>query len=175
MSDVTVQRAQAKIAAAEAEAESWRAFLQRYLELNPQLAVPEDGVSNSLLRLNLAPALAVTASLMATGKMSITETVARSVIASVGRPVPTLEMLKHMAERHVDVGGKDPASTLAARLSRAPSLKFSRGLGWALQNAPTPMNEAADPAVPAGEPAASDTTPNNAAMRGEAEHHNMTR
>ena len=73
----------------------------------------------------------------------------------------------------IEVGGKDPSSTLSARLSRAPSLEFQRGLGWALKSAAAQEDEAADPDLEKKVSAASDN-PNDAERRGEVEHHNMT-
>ncbi len=108
-----------------------------------------------------------------TGKMRITERVAGRIIRDNGGPVPSSDMLAQLRERNVDVGGKDPASTLAARLSRASTIEFKRGHGWTLKSDAAQMNEAADPTLTEGKSAASET-PNDAERRGEVAHHNIS-
>jgi hypothetical protein len=165
MEDSTILRVRAKIAAAEAEAERWRVFLRDYVELNQMPAPVVSGVIERTL-----PVAAAFRSAQPHGvKMTATERIAWEIIKDAGRAVPSAEMLQLITERVGTPGGKDPAATLAARLSRAPSLKFERGFGWTLK-APQPLqDEAAGPAPESKEPAAG----NVVVEHGEVGHDNI--
>ena len=107
------------------------------------------------------------------GRLAETELAAGEIIRAVGRAVPSPTMLQALAAKGVEIGGKDPMATMSARLSRAPSLEFQRGLGWALKSAAAPRGEAADPAPEQDESAASVETTNDAERRGEVAYDNI--
>lgn len=83
------------------------------------------------------------ASVGAPGRISETEHVATEIIRERGRPVSTRELLVELEKRGIEVGGKDPFSTLSARLSRAPTLVGTRGIGWSLKSEARQKDEAA--------------------------------
>lgn len=120
MSDAIIANAIARRDAALSEARRWTDFIRMYGELT--------GADNNMQGLTLATGrqIAVTA----TGALSETEKATGVIIRELGRPVPTRELLELLTARGVEVGGKDPASTLSARLSRAPSLENIRQRGW---------------------------------------------
>ena len=71
----------------------------------------------------------------------------RTILEERGRPVRLRDLLNGVRGRGVDVGGKEPASTLAARLSNSKEFKSHRGIGWWFVDKPLPddmaeLNEA---------------------------------
>lgn len=163
--DRVIAKARQLLVQREAEAAHLRSFIETYDEIA--------GYSSASTGFIAVPPTTATSheNILARAKVSMTETVAATIIRETGRPVPSVEMLRLLTERGVSVGGKVPLSTLAARLSRAQSLQFERGLGWAF--APVPRDEAADPA-PSGESAASvPETPHDAERRGEVVDNNI--
>lgn len=164
---ILVQATRCRDAALE-EARRWDDFAARYRALRTESEVAPAAAAK--VRLDHC---GVIRAVIGTGRISETERVAAGIIRELGRPVPTREMLSLLAARGVDVGGKDPASTLAARLSRAPTILGQRGSGWKVREEPRQTNEAADPSQPERGSAASET-PDSAATRGEVEHEKIT-
>jgi hypothetical protein len=124
--------AEKRLADAKAEVARWELFIATYRELDGSLPLAVARKSSEAPhhpRTNGAHFRKPER----ISKLTHTEQVAGSIIAEYGRAVPSAEMLKALIERGVDIGGKEPASTLAARLSRATTIEFQRGLGWALR------------------------------------------
>lgn len=97
-----------------------------------------------------------------------TYSVARNALHKRGGPIPLGDLLSIVVNAGVEVGGKNPAATLSARLSNSDEFTSHRGLGWWFANRPLPdegrqvslMDEAGE--APAKETSpASDTEPNN--------------
>jgi hypothetical protein len=137
MPDSILSEAIAKRDAAAAEVQRWSDFIAMYRELTGQQA--QDDVSHVAPRPALPKREPVAAT---TGALAETEGAAIEVIKAAGRAIPTREMLEALRARGVEVGGKDPASTLSARLSRASALENVRPYGWRLKkladdNSPT--------------------------------------
>lgn len=63
---------------------------------------------------------------------------ARAILQERAKPVRLRDLLDGVRERGVDVGGKQPASTLAARLSNSKEFKSHRGIGWWFADKPLP-------------------------------------
>lgn len=180
--DPILIEAQARIAAAEAEAARWMEFIARYMELKGSVSPrPVSGrqLPSATASRNYSPnaippgwALAGSHSVENRGRIAETEEAARAIIVELGRPVPTREMLEQLEARGVIVGGQDPSATLSARLSRAPSIIGERGSGWRLREAIRRKDETVAP--PSTEEATvSSETPNDADRRGEVEHDNI--
>lgn len=66
-------------------------------------------------------------------RITNTEQAVIKIIEREGRPVPTRELLPALAALGVDVGGKEPSSTLSARLSRSNLVENVRPYGWRLK------------------------------------------
>jgi hypothetical protein len=127
MADPILQNALARRDAALAEARRWDDFIHMYGELKSGQAQHAEGKSVLPTRL-LSPAPAPT------GTISDTEREAANVIRELQRPVSTRDLLTMLMQRGIEVGGKDPLSTLSARLSRAPTLANKRGEGWIMRD-----------------------------------------
>lgn len=148
MSDDPIrQRALERRDTALREAEEWEAFIRRYDDLQdespgapPVVRVDQHGVPRAVVGMS--------------GRVSETERVAAEIIRERGRPVGTRDLLAELERRGVEVGGKDPFSTLSARLTRAPTLVGTRGIGWSLKTEARQTNETAGPSQ-GEEPAAS--------------------
>ena len=54
----------------------------------------------------------------------------RSLLLERGEPTKISELLEGVVARGIEVGGKDPASTLSARLSNSEEFESIRGVGW---------------------------------------------
>ena len=68
---------------------------------------------------------------------------ARAILQERAKPgVRLRDLLDGVRERGVDVGGKEPASTLAARLSNSKEFKSHRGIGWWFTDKPLPNGRA---------------------------------
>jgi len=150
------QNAIAKRDAALAEAKRWDEFLHMLDEAARGLTAMGGGTvmvhfPSSVERRNPTPRGA--------GRMTETESAASEIIrANDGKPVQTADMLKELEKRGIVVGGKDPSSTLSARLSRAESLENVRPYGWRLKE-PRQTNEAAAPGQNGGAAASGSTAP----------------
>lgn len=134
--DSVLQNAIRRREAALAEARRWDDFVQAYEELRREAPTKNVGVSETKTRRLVADAQGVPQVVPGTGTMSDTENMAADVIRAHGRHVPTRLMMEELGKRGLLVGGKDPLSTLSARLSRAPSLVNVRALGWTLRSLP---------------------------------------
>ena len=67
-----------------------------------------------------------------------TRDAARTLLEERGKPLKLRTLLDGVLARGVDVGGQDPASTLAARLLNSKEFKSHRGIGWWFTNKPLP-------------------------------------
>ena len=172
MSDDILSEARRRLDRAQAEVREWTSFIERY----ESLAAPRLPLQRSLPRQRPVYAIedGVPLPPPKETKLKVTERVAVEVIRRLGRPVPSAEMLEEIVGRGVDVGGTEPASTLAARLSRSPVLEFVRGRGWWTTTTPVTADEAAGSRPHDEEPAASAETTNHAVVRGEVALDNMT-
>ncbi|WP_419825593.1 hypothetical protein [Sphingomonas sp.] len=162
--------AAAKLAAAEAEAARWKQFLGMYDEAATALA------ATPIIRPQRTPyRYHEPAAHLREPRGALAETQAAVVLAieEAGRPLHTKELLHALDRLGVEVGGKAPASTLSARLSRAPALENVRPYGWRIK-ASSKEGEAAGDSL-SDDPAASVATPNSADEDGrEVGHNNMT-
>lgn len=158
--------------AALAEAHRWEDFIRMLDELegHVQSVVPPSATRPAAVRLdqNGQPRMVV-----GTGKLNETERVALEAIREAGKPLSTRELLDALAARGIDVGGKDPASTLSARLSRAANLENVRPYGWRPKE-PRQTGKAAETRSQEESAASVSETTNDAVMRGEVAHDNMT-
>lgn len=150
MDDPTRQRALERRDAALREAAEWEAFIRRYDDLQeegpvaaPVVQVQQHRASRAIVGMP--------------GRLSETRRIAEEIIRERGRPVATRDLLVELERRGVEVGGKDPFATLSARLTRAPTLVGTRGVGWSLKTEARQTNEAAGPSQ-WEEPAASTHT-----------------
>ncbi len=133
--DDVLKNAQLKRDAALAEARRWDDFIRMYSELQgsvrnigEQRRMPGMTALANSGNANEPPKVPKTGS--SGGTMQETEARALEIISGLGRPVPTRELLDELRKRGLEIGGKDPASTLSARLSRAPKLENVRPHGW---------------------------------------------
>ena len=62
----------------------------------------------------------------------------RSHLEECGTPVRLRELLAEMRRRDIPVDGKNPAATLAARLSNAKEFRSVPNLGWWFKDKPVP-------------------------------------
>lgn len=62
----------------------------------------------------------------------------RAILLEHRAPLKLSELLEKVLARGVEVGGKDPASTLSARLSNSDEFVSHRGIGWWFQDQPIP-------------------------------------
>jgi hypothetical protein len=140
-----------------AEANRWEKFLAMLDELEGAVAPSQPQ----------SPARPITPNPPAqTGILDATERAAIQIITKAGRPVPTRDLLVGLDELGIRIGGKEPLSTLSARLSRATGLENVRPYGWQLRSQAASIDEAAG-SLFTEEPAASDPNPNDAdAARG---------
>jgi hypothetical protein len=160
INDPKLSEAIARLNAAQAEVDKWSTFIRLYQEL-----VPSSTGGASLVpptnQLTLAPNAKqrreTETSLRLGQKGLVTEQAAITVLREAGKPVPTEEMAERLREKGIDVGGRDPISTLYARLRRARALDYDRRLGWRLIEPRQELGTAGPPS--AGEPAASEIAP----------------
>lgn len=153
MTDIIIENAIVRRDAALAEARRWDEFIRMASELAGSLPKQsylhvDEGQTNARLKMPefetpIRPYL-VDSKLGARGTMAETEAEVIEVLTALGRPAHTRELLKLLLARNFVVGGQDPASTLSARLSRAPRLKNVPRNGWW-------MKEKADDTRPAKE------------------------
>ncbi len=62
----------------------------------------------------------------------------RVILSEHRAPLKLSELLERVVARGVEVGGKNPAYTLSARLSNSEEFVSHRGTGWWFQNQPIP-------------------------------------
>ena len=153
------QAAIARRDAALAEAKRWDDFLRMLDEATRGLSVMGGGtISVKFPETAMGSASWQRSEIRDVGRMTETEMAARAIIQeNGGNPVSTQAMLVELEKRGVGVGGKDPISTLSARLSRAPSLENVRPHGWRLRE-PSLTNEAAVPVYNSGTAASGSTS-----------------
>ena len=70
--------------------------------------------------------------------MTETSDAVRAILSEHRAPLKLSELLEKVLARGIEVGGKDPASTLSARLSNSDEFVSHRGIGWWFQNQPIP-------------------------------------
>ena len=119
----------AKRDAAQSEAARWSNFIDMYCEIKG-LSVPSQTKAAGTIKERPQQSRG--------GALAETEKVAVEAIRKAGRPMHTQELLTALLDAGIEVGGKDPASTLSARLSRAPSLENARPHGWRIKSSPLP-------------------------------------
>lgn len=128
--DPILHDAMMKRDAALAEAARWSDFVAMYMEIK--------GISNSTPVHRETGTIKERVQPPRGAALAETERAAFDAIRASGRPMHTQELLTALKLAGVEVGGKDPASTLSARLSRAPSLENIRPHGWRIKTAPSP-------------------------------------
>lgn len=81
--------------------------------------------------------------------LAATEQAVIAILKESGKPMPTSALRSILEARGVEVRGKDPNSTLSARLSRAPALFNERTRGWWLKESAGDLDSGEDqsPAV----------------------------
>ena len=62
----------------------------------------------------------------------------RSLLEERGNPIRLRELLEEMRRRDIPVDGKNPAATLAARLSNAKEFRSVPNVGWWFKDKPVP-------------------------------------
>lgn len=130
--------AKAKLAAALADVERWRAFCEMYATLAKQ-----SGAFETVRKIAREHVHTRSGNFQPVGqKAVVTEKIAREIIRNAGRPVPAAELLRALTDRGVAIGGKNPSATLGARLNRSASLISVKGMGWDLKE--TRLADAAD-------------------------------
>lgn len=148
--DPILANAIARRDAALAEVRRWEDFIKTYRLLQGPPPYRSSDATGAHYATGLAALIRPAA-----GAISATEALAREIIAEKRRAVSTREMLEELAARGHIIGGKDPASTLSARLSRAPSLENERPFGWRIRHTDTQIGGAGSTSAGPG-PAHSD-------------------
>lgn len=138
--DPVLANALARRDAALAEVRRWDEFIRTYRLLSA-------GQADRAPKPKALPAdvSAFLQQRLAAGLIGETEALAREIILEKRRAVPTREMLDELAARGHVIGGKNPAGTLSARLSRAPSLDNQRPFGWRLRHTDAEIGGAGQP------------------------------
>lgn len=143
MSDPVLRNAISRRDAALAEAKRWDDFASMYCELQGiphQMQRPEP-VQVNPLPTHAAPIPAQrsdhgaprASKATAANSLAATEEVAIAVLTQNRGPMPTSKLRPEIEARGIEIGGKDPNSTLSARLSRSTRLYNSRPDGWWLR------------------------------------------
>jgi len=150
--------------AAQAEMRRWDEFVRTYQELAGNVRRTPSSSAQST-----ASVAQEASSSGAKGALAETEAAAILAIEDAGHPLHTRELLFALADMGIEVGGKDPASTLSARLSRAERLENIRPHGWRLKG------QGAEGGMFANIPSAPESTPDSADEDGrEVAHDNMS-
>ena len=133
--DPKLSEAIARLNAAQAEVDKWSTFIRLYQELDPS-STGAAGVMSLIKQETLPPNARHRRETETSSRLGqkglMTEQAAIAVLKGAGQPVSTEEMAERLRERGVDIGGRDPISTLYARLKRARALYYDRRLGWRL-------------------------------------------
>lgn len=138
--DHILTEAIAKRDAALADAERWSQFVAMYSEIS--------GVQTTARA--SAPATKPSGTIRERpqstrgGALAATEKVAIDALRAAGKPLQTRDLLVALEAAGVEVGGKDPASTLSARLSRADGLENVRPYGWRIREHAASSSDAHD-------------------------------
>ena len=133
--DPKLSEAIARLNAAQAEVDKWSTFIRLYRELDPSstgAASVVSPINQETLPPNAMQRRETETSSRLGQKGLMTEQAAIAVLKEAGKPVSTEEMAERLRERGVDIGGREPISTLYARLRRARALDYDRRLGWRL-------------------------------------------
>lgn len=125
--DPILAEAVSRLAIAKAEVLRLEAFIDVYHELGGKPAQPPPRTTNVMRAKSVSTAT--------TGALADSAAAAAAYIKSVGRPVPTRDLIGVLEGQGISVGGKDEIATLSARLSRSPLLVNIRGVGWQLADA----------------------------------------
>jgi hypothetical protein len=135
ITDPKLSEAIARLNAAQAEVDKWSNFIRLYRELDP-FSTESAGAALSINQENLPPNAVQRRETETSSRLGqkglMTEQAAIAVLKEAGKQVSTEEMAERLRERGVDIGGRDPISTLYARLRRARALDYDRRLGWRL-------------------------------------------
>ncbi|WP_439549031.1 hypothetical protein [Falsiroseomonas sp.] len=67
------------------------------------------------------------------------------IIRHAGKAVATRELLDHLSDIGIVVGGTNPVANLSGFLSRSPALKNSRSRGWSLAEWPSDWAPGSEP------------------------------
>lgn len=71
-------------------------------------------------------------------KAKLSREIAAQILREQGAPMRTADLLPILRHRGIEVGGKDPVATLAARLSNSKMFKSRRRIGWWFADEPLP-------------------------------------
>jgi hypothetical protein len=129
--DSIIAQAIARRDAALAESRRWEEFIAMYRDLHgndrvrPDRRMPGMRQSDEVQESN-----AGTGGRRLGNALAVTEEAVVNILRDAGNPISTADLRPLLQERGIEVGGKDPNSTLSARLSRAPLLYNHRGRGW---------------------------------------------
>jgi hypothetical protein len=158
--DPKLSEAIARLNVAQAEVDKWSTFIRLYQELDPS-STGAAGVMSPIKQETLPPNAMHRRETETSSRLGqkglMTEQAAIAVLKEAGQPVSTEEMAERLRERGVDIGGRDPISTLYARLRRARALDYDRRFGWRLVEPRQEIGTAGPPS--ADEPAASEIAP----------------
>lgn len=143
MSDSVLQNAILRRDAALVEAKRWDEFARMYCELQgvPYQMQRRDPVLAGPLSTPIEPKLAEpldqskprASRATTSNSLAATEEAAIVVLTQNGGPMPTNQLRPALEARGIAIGGKDPNSTLSARLSRSTRLYNNRADGWWLK------------------------------------------
>lgn len=125
--DPILAEAVSRLAIAKAEVLRLEAFIDVYHELGGQPAQYSPRARNVMRVKQVTSAT--------TGALADSAAAAVEYIKTIGRPVPTRDLIGVLESQGISVGGKDEIATLSARLSRSPLLVNIRGVGWQLADA----------------------------------------
>jgi len=155
--DPKLSEAIARLNAAQAEVDKWSTFIRLYRELDPS-STGAASVVSPINQETLAPNAMQRRKTQTSSRLGqkglVTEQAAITVLREAGKPVSTEEMAERLREKGVDIGGRDPISTLYARLKRARALDYDRRLGWRLSEPRQEIGTAGP--LPVEQPAVSD-------------------
>ena len=141
MPDPILKDALARRDAARVEADRWDDFVRMYCDLRGIPYQDEDRgdtVAPAAQRPSQPPTPSPGSALFATEQAAI------EILKEVGHPLPTGKLRPLLEERGISIGGKEPNSTLSARLSRAPRLYNDRPRGWWIKGTADDDNPAKD-------------------------------
>lgn len=143
MSDSVLQNAISRRDAALVEAKRWDEFARMYCELqgipyqmkqpDPAPTSPLPTQTESRFAEPLGQSTPRASRANASNLLAVTEEVAIAVLTQNGGPMPTSRLRPELEARGIAIGGKDPNSTLSARLSRSTRLYNNRADGWWLK------------------------------------------
>jgi hypothetical protein len=135
--DPVLAKARAAFEAARREADAWAEWIGRYEALLRDGGI--GGAGN-----NVASRSSPVGTPRPTS-LAVQETVQRveQIIRSKNQPIPARLLRKYLEDEGFVIGGKDPANTLAARLSRATNLINIRDRGYWIRGIEAPAETSA--------------------------------